>query len=170
MGVLTGPEIARHVELGSIVIDPYDRSRLNPNSYNLRLADKLLVYNVNCAEIWEQDTSFPPDCILPGTPEAPNPWREVPGQPNRYDRVGCLDMKKETPTFELMIPEEGLILVPGVLYLGSTMEYTETPNFAPMIEGRSSVGDLLRQQQIDGRKAHVLGLWAQLAKRVESDE
>ena len=38
------------------------------------------------------------------------------------------------------------------------------------VEGRSSVGDLLRQQQIDGRKAHVRGLWAQLAKRVESDE
>jgi len=42
--VLSGLEIKRL--LGSqIFIDPYDDSQLNPNSYNLRLHDELLVYD-----------------------------------------------------------------------------------------------------------------------------
>ena len=41
--ILSGLEIERR--LGSdIVIEPYDRKLLNPNSYNLRLSDELLVY------------------------------------------------------------------------------------------------------------------------------
>jgi dCTP deaminase len=41
--ILSGDEIRKH--LGSdIVIDPYDESRLNPNSYNLTLHDELLTY------------------------------------------------------------------------------------------------------------------------------
>ena len=41
--VLSGHEIKR--QLGSnIVIDPFDESRLNPNSYNLTLHDELMVY------------------------------------------------------------------------------------------------------------------------------
>ncbi len=41
--VLSGHEIRQ--QLGqNIVIDPFDESRLNPNSYNLTLHDELLVY------------------------------------------------------------------------------------------------------------------------------
>lgn len=41
--ILTGSEIRE--QLGdNIVIDPFDESLLNPNSYNLRLHDELLVY------------------------------------------------------------------------------------------------------------------------------
>ncbi|MEX0702905.1 MAG: dCTP deaminase [Planctomycetales bacterium] len=41
--ILTGPEIL--AQLGTnIVIDPFDERLLNPNSYNLRLHDELLVY------------------------------------------------------------------------------------------------------------------------------
>jgi len=84
-----------------IVIEPYCESQMNPNSYNLRLGDKLLVY--------AEDS---------------------------------LDMAKDNPTQELTIPEEGLVLEPGRLYLGSTIEHTETYNLAPFIEGRSSIGRL----------------------------
>ncbi len=41
--ILSGQEIAKHLG-GQIVIDPFDESQLNPNSYNLRLHDELLVY------------------------------------------------------------------------------------------------------------------------------
>ena len=41
-----------------------------------------------------------------------------------------------------MIPPEGFLLSPGTLYLGRTLEYTETDGFVPMLEGRSSVGRL----------------------------
>ena len=98
--ILTGPEIERR--LGKdITITPYDKKFLNPNSYNLRLHEKLLVYT------------------------------EMP-----------LDMKKDNPAKELIIPPEGLLLEPGKLYLGRTLEYTETQNLVPMLEGRSSIGRL----------------------------
>lgn len=98
--ILTGPEIQQRLG-DSIRIEPYDPQYLNPNSYNLRLHDELLVYS------------------------------EMP-----------LDMKKDNPATPLKIPPEGLLLEPGVLYLGRTMEYTVTKNCVPMLEGRSSVGRL----------------------------
>ncbi len=98
--ILTGPEIKK--ELGHrIFIEPFDEGLLNPNSYNLRLSEELLVY------------------------------RDFP-----------LDMKSENPTRPLTIPESGLLLEPGHLYLGRTMERTRTTGFVPMLEGRSSIGRL----------------------------
>jgi len=98
--ILSGKEIEKR--LGSdIIIEPYDKSRLNPNSYNLRLHNRLLSYT---------STS--------------------------------LDMKTNNPTREIIIPGDGMMLQPGRLYLGRTVEYTETHGAVPMLEGRSSVGRL----------------------------
>ena len=58
-----------------------------------------------------------------------------------YD-CDVLDLKKSNPTKKLEIPEEGLVLEPGKLYLGRTNEYTETDGFVPCIDGRSSIGRL----------------------------
>ena len=41
--ILSGKEIERHIGK-EIIIEPFSRDRLNPNSYNLSLADELLVY------------------------------------------------------------------------------------------------------------------------------
>lgn len=98
--ILTGPEIKKRLKQ-DIVIEPYDESLLNPNSYNLRLHEDLVVYTEN-----------------------------------------ELDMRKPNPTANLKIPPEGLVLQPGKLYLGRTVEYTETRNLVPMLEGRSSIGRL----------------------------
>ncbi len=58
-----------------------------------------------------------------------------------YEEV-VLDVKQPNRYRRLTIPEEGLILSPGQIYLGRTVEYTETHNLVPMIEGRSSVARL----------------------------
>ncbi len=58
-----------------------------------------------------------------------------------YEEV-VLDMRKANRVRRLQIPEEGLVLTPNQLYLGRTVERTETHNFVPMIEGRSSIGRL----------------------------
>jgi dCTP deaminase len=58
-----------------------------------------------------------------------------------YEEV-VLDMAKANRVRRITIPPEGLVLGPNQLYLGRTAEYTETHNFVPMIEGRSSVGRL----------------------------
>ena len=98
--ILTGKEIEKRLG-GDIIIDPFDKQMLNPNSYNLRLHDELLVYS-----------------------------KEE------------LDMKSPNPTRKVAIPKEGLRLEAGRLYLGRTLEYTETHSLVPMLEGRSSIGRL----------------------------
>ena len=98
--ILSGKEIKKRLN-GDIKITPFSDDQLNPNSYNLRLHNQLLVYE---------------DCVL--------------------------DMKKPNVAKTLAIPDEGLILKPHTLYLGRTVEYTETDNLVPMLEGRSSIGRL----------------------------
>ena len=53
-----------------------------------------------------------------------------------------LDAKKHNPIQHFEIPEEGFVLQPGILYLGSTLEYTETHAHVPFLEGKSSIGRL----------------------------
>ena len=80
--ILSGKEIKN--KLGKdIKIEPYNEKQLNPNSYNLRLHNELLIYDET-----------------------------------------ILDMKKENKVKKIIIPEEGLVLEPGKLYLGRTLEYT----------------------------------------------
>jgi dCTP deaminase len=53
-----------------------------------------------------------------------------------------LDVRKKNLSVPIIIPEEGLILQPGILYLASTVEYTETLRHVPIIQGKSSLGRL----------------------------
>lgn len=49
--ILSGLAIREEIKKGEIEITPYDESRLNPNSYNLRLHDELLVYTCDVLDI-----------------------------------------------------------------------------------------------------------------------
>lgn len=98
--ILSGEEIKS--QLGSnILIDPFDEKQLNPNSYNLRLHDELIVYEEIVLDV---------------------------RRPNRYRRH--------------IIPPEGFVLEPHKLYVGRTVERTETHNLVPMLEGRCSIARL----------------------------
>lgn len=99
--ILSGKEIKNRMAKGDIIIRPFDEKQLNPNSYNLKLHNELIVYD----------------------------------EP-------VLDMAKDNAYHKIKIPKEGLVLEPGKLYLGRTMEFTETQNLVPMLEGRSSIGRL----------------------------
>lgn len=99
--MLSGNEIKNKVKSGDIIITPFDEKKINPNSYNITLNNKLKVYT-----------------------------EEV------------LDSRKDNPYKEIIIPEEGMILYPGELYIGATNEYTETHGLVPCIDGRSSSGRL----------------------------
>lgn len=41
--ILTGSQITKSVLSGKIILDPFDKNLVNPNSYNYRLGDTLLV-------------------------------------------------------------------------------------------------------------------------------
>jgi dCTP deaminase len=58
-----------------------------------------------------------------------------------YD-IHTLDAKKHNTITHFEIPEDGFVLQPGTLYLGSTLEYTETHAHVPFLEGKSSMGRL----------------------------
>jgi len=98
--ILSGKEIQRRLH-NDIIIEPFNISQLNPNSYNLRLHNELVLYD----------------------------------EP-------VLDMKKDHNVYTITIPEEGIVLEPGKLYLARTVEYTKTESLVPMLEGRSSIGRL----------------------------
>lgn len=99
--MLSGEEILREIEEGNIIIKPFDKKQINPNSYNLKLGKELVVY-----------------------------------------KEDVLDSKKQNATETIIIPEEGLVLEPNKLYLGKTVEHTETDKYVPMLNGRSSIGRL----------------------------
>lgn len=81
-----------------------------------------------------------------------DPFHESRLNPNSYNltlhedlrvyRNRELDMRVENLSDPLSIPKEGLLLEPQRLYLGRTVELTETDGFVPMLEGRSSIGRL----------------------------
>lgn len=58
-----------------------------------------------------------------------------------YEEI-VLDIKEPNRYRRLHIPPEGIVLSPNQVYLGRTVEHTETHNLVPMIEGRSSLGRL----------------------------
>jgi dCTP deaminase len=56
------------------------------------------------------------------------------------DRV--LDAKLHNQVTSFEIPKDGFVLQPNTLYLGVTVEYTETHAHVPFLEGKSSTGRL----------------------------
>jgi len=99
--ILSGKEIEKRLEK-EIIIRPFNKYNLGVNSYDLTLANEIIIYEL----------------------------------------LRPLDMKKNNPFIKLEMNEEGFKLYPGKLYLARTNEYTETKNYVPMIEGRSSIGRL----------------------------
>jgi dCTP deaminase len=91
-----------------------------------------------------------------------SPYNESQVGPNSYDvRLGntlkryldydydkgqwkecILDVKKPNKTKTIVIPDSGLVLEPGKLYLGTTVEEAGSDYFVPMYEGRSSLARL----------------------------
>ena len=81
-----------------------------------------------------------------------DPFNDAQLNPNSYNLTlhnellvytdPILDMKKPNPTERIIIPDDGLVLESGRLYLGRTVEFTKTEKYIPMLEGRSSIGRL----------------------------
>lgn len=59
-----------------------------------------------------------------------------------FTENNTLDVKRENPTLEFTIPADGIVLQPGMLYIGMTNESAISKRYIPMFEGRSSMGRL----------------------------
>ena len=99
--ILTGPELSRQVKDGRIVIDPFDESQVEPNSYGFRLGRHIISY-----------------------------------------RDALLDARRQPSHAHHTIPDSGLELRPGNLYLGSTAEVMGSDHYAATLYARRSVSTL----------------------------
>lgn len=117
--MLTGSKILEEVKNGNIEISDFDAKRINPNSYNLRLGNKIKYFDRKVyidPDTGERKGMYPSQIIDPKFP----PYME------EYD----------------MFEKGELILYPNKLYLANTMEETFTDKYIPCISGRSSIGRL----------------------------
>lgn len=102
MGILSGRGILSEMEAGRLLIEPFNVKCINPNSVDLHLSHRLLIYEEKNLIVGQDNPSVPVD-----------------------------------------FPDDGLWLRPGVLYIGSTVEYTEThAPWVPILHGKSSLGRL----------------------------
>lgn len=140
-GVLSDRAIVAAMERGDIRIEPFDAAQLGGNSYDVRLARVLRVHATASTAHAVVSSGLDDDPSI-GV-ELVDLARSVWGLGSVHsDWTAELSMAEEPRTIDVRIPDEGILLVPGVLYLASTVEYTETLRHVPYLDGRSSVGRL----------------------------
>lgn len=119
--ILSDKSVLAAIAAGDIVVDPFDRGRLGPNSYDVTLGRNMLVMKRN------RKFDEAHECT----------WRC-----SNYSNVCGFDAAQE-PETKLIAVNDGRWLFPGRLYLGVINEYTAcSPKYVPMIDGTSSAGRL----------------------------
>ena len=63
--MLTGHEILKQVKRNNIIIEPFNIEQLNPNSYNVRLGDRLKVYERGAILDLKQDNKCYNEIVIP---------------------------------------------------------------------------------------------------------
>jgi dCTP deaminase len=116
--ILSDKQILEQIHLGNIKIEPFNTDCIGSNSYDVHLSENIATYDFSGTET------------------------VLVGDIGTYSRKPVLDSKKHNKIIHFKIPKEGFIIKPGVLYLGSTLEYTETHLHVPFLEGKSSTGRL----------------------------
>lgn len=130
--ILSDSRILEEMNKGTIKIEPFEIERLGSNSYDCGLSKYLAVYAS------DEDSTSLIDAL----------YQKYTTANSLEELINCvchfveLDAKKHNQVFHFEMPESGLMLYPGILYLGSTVEYTETHEHVPFIEGKSSMGRL----------------------------
>jgi dCTP deaminase len=123
-GILTDSAIMAAVETGDILIEPFRLDQVNPSSYDLTLGPEVRVY-----EEWVD---------LEG------------GEQHAYPRSRILDIRQEPKTVAFQIPEDGIVLRPGIGYLMHTAERVRSFRYNPVLDGKSSIARLFLQVHAAG--------------------
>lgn len=126
MSRLTGPEIRRQVELGTIQIDPYDRDRVQAASVDLTLGEEVAVYD-----------------------RFVDPYLQPRSQ--GHEPFNAMDVRERHLVRSYKLGDQGSVtlgdqasitLVPGILYLMHTRERLHTLKYEIDVTGKSSLGRL----------------------------
>lgn len=128
--ILSGNEILKQVEAGTIRIDPFHPERVNPASFDLTLG--------NIVKVYEDYINFPG--VGSVSDRYDGRWISARQAPLTHDTKHSLKVR----SFE-MDPELGWILTPGVAYLMHTAENVHTETYVPILDGKSSIARLFIQ-------------------------
>jgi dCTP deaminase len=148
---LSDKTILSEMENGNITISPFDMKYLNPNSVDLTLNKMYKVLdkkNAHKLSTIERENLYASVNLY--TEE--QRWEMNPNMSNaevdaELDRIGFpsyyVDCKKENKFMEFTMPEDGMILVPGELYIYSCNEVIGCKkNIRAGVMGKSSMGRL----------------------------
>ncbi|MFD9688410.1 dCTP deaminase [Kitasatospora sp. NPDC059088] len=72
----------------------------------------------------------------------PNSYNLTLGPTLRTYTAPVLDVRQENETVEFAIPQEGIVLEPGRIYLGSSVEVLGSDRCAPIVKARSGIARL----------------------------
>ena len=112
MSILTGQEIKNQIRNGHIRIGKFDEKRIQPNSYDVTLGDKISFYTLN--DYFDANDYYEP----------------------------YLDSAKENSMITKLIPDDGYILLPQTLYLVETVESVWSDKYIVELSGTSSLARL----------------------------
>lgn len=118
MAILTGSKIIEEIKNNHIRIGNFDIDRIQPNSYDLTLGDKISFYTLT------NNTGYIDTDMLSGT------------------RIFYLDTKSNNTMISREIPSDGYILLPQFLYLVQTVESVWSDKYVTEVSGVSSLARL----------------------------
>ena len=96
--ILSGKEILKHMGK-EIIITPFDEKRINPNSYNLSLADELLVYEQDELDMKKPNPTK--RIVIPEEGLLLEPNRLYLGRTNEFTKIGT------SPCWRAVLPRAG---------------------------------------------------------------
>src|SRR5574343_1368274 len=107
--VLSDKTILQEMEKGNIIITPWNQKYLNPNSVDLTLAPSFKIYIRD--QVTVDNISKVPNWVVD------NGLDVTMHEDGRVSYMEPLDVRKDNPSIEIKMSEEGIVLLPNRLYL-----------------------------------------------------
>lgn len=120
MAILTGQEIINQINNNHIRIGNFNKDRVQPNSYDVTLGDKVSFYSL---------TQYVEDVYCFSDTEI-------------FKSVSYLDTRKENAMIVANIPNDGYLLLPNTLYIVETVESFWSDKYVSEVSGTSSLARL----------------------------
>ena len=142
MAILTAHEIRKQVNGKHIRIGNFDENRIQPNSYDVTLGNKISFYELNGDKVpvIQQNHSLP--FTLYGMRAITDVNLRTPSSHTIQYNLPYLDTKSENPMITKEISDNGYILLPNILYLVETVESVWSDKYVTEVSGTSSLARL----------------------------
>jgi dCTP deaminase len=134
MAILTGQEIKNQINNKHIRIGNFDDKRVQPNSYDVTLGNKVSFYSLTQHKLNIKNFTKKAFFRLFGF--------GVRYKDSRIKYVPYLDTKQENDMIVENIPDTGYLLLPNNLYIVETVESFWSDKFVSEVSGTSSLARL----------------------------